>query len=193
MGASARTALRVFVAGFATETNTFSPIFADMDSFRASLYAPPGKHPATPTTCTAPLVIARQRSRAEGWTLIEGTTASSPPSGLVQRATYDELCTTILNELKVAIPVDAVLLCLHGAMVAVGVEDPEGDFIAAVRDVVRGRADEEQSRLIALRPLDAWGDVWHALTRLQDETERFALDKRQAIVASLGMLSGKMS
>ncbi len=64
---------------------------------------------------------------------------------------------------------------------------------AAVRDVVRGRADEEQSRLIALRPLDAWGDVWHALTRLQDETERFALDKRQAIVAGLGMLSGKMS
>jgi DNA polymerase-3 subunit delta' len=64
---------------------------------------------------------------------------------------------------------------------------------AAVRDVVRGRADEEQSRLIALRTLDAWGDVWHALTRLQDETERFALDKRQAIVQGLGMLSGKVS
>jgi DNA polymerase-3 subunit delta' len=64
---------------------------------------------------------------------------------------------------------------------------------AAVRDAVRGRADPEQSRLVALRPLDAWGDVWHALTRLQDETERFALDKRQAIVAGLGMLSGNMS
>jgi DNA polymerase-3 subunit delta' len=64
---------------------------------------------------------------------------------------------------------------------------------AAVRDEVRGRADPEQSRLVALRPLDAWGDVWHALTRLQDETERFALDKRQAIVAGLGMLSGNMS
>ena len=63
---------------------------------------------------------------------------------------------------------------------------------AAVRDVVRGRADEEQSRLVALRPLDAWGDVWHALTRLQDETERFALDKRKAIVAGLGMLSGNI-
>ena len=63
----------------------------------------------------------------------------------------------------------------------------------AVRDVVSGRADPEQSRLVALRPLDAWGDVWHALTRLQDETERFALDKRQAIVAGLGMLSGTMS
>ncbi len=64
---------------------------------------------------------------------------------------------------------------------------------SAVRDEVRGRADPEQSRLVALRPLDAWGDVWHALTRLQDETERFALDKRQAIVAGLGMLSGNMA
>jgi DNA polymerase III subunit delta' len=61
---------------------------------------------------------------------------------------------------------------------------------AAVRDSVRGRADPDQARLAALRPLDAWGDVWHALTRLQNETERFALDKRQALVASVGMLSG---
>jgi DNA polymerase-3 subunit delta' len=62
---------------------------------------------------------------------------------------------------------------------------------AAVRESVRGRADPEQERLIALRPLDAWGDLWAGLTRLQEETERFALDKRQAIVAGVGMLSGK--
>ena len=61
---------------------------------------------------------------------------------------------------------------------------------AAVRDSVRGRADPEQERLVALRPLDGWGEVWQGLTRLQDETERFALDKRQAIVAGIGLLSG---
>jgi len=37
-------------------------------------------------------------------------------------------------------------------------------------------------------PLAAWGEVWHALTRLQDETERFALDKRQALVQAIGLL-----
>lgn len=62
---------------------------------------------------------------------------------------------------------------------------------AAVRETVRGRADPEQRRLVALRPLDAWVELWHGLTQLQDETERFALDKRQAIVAGIGMLSGK--
>jgi DNA polymerase-3 subunit delta' len=61
---------------------------------------------------------------------------------------------------------------------------------AAVRESVRGRADLDQERLVALRPLDAWGELWQGLTRLQDETERFALDKRGAIVAGIGMLSG---
>ncbi len=59
---------------------------------------------------------------------------------------------------------------------------------AAVRDWVRGRADPEQTRIVALRPLDAWGDVWQGLTQLQDETEQFALDKRQAIIAGLALL-----
>jgi DNA polymerase-3 subunit delta' len=61
---------------------------------------------------------------------------------------------------------------------------------AAIRESVRGRADPDQQRIVALRPLDAWGELWQGLTRLQDETERFALDKRQAIVAGIGMLSG---
>ena len=63
---------------------------------------------------------------------------------------------------------------------------------AAVRESVRGRADGEQERMVALRPLDAWGEVWQGLTRLQDETERFSLDKRQAIIAGLGLLSEKI-
>ncbi len=61
---------------------------------------------------------------------------------------------------------------------------------AAVREAARGRADPDQQRLVGLRPLDAWGELWQGLSRLQDETERFALDKRQAIVAGIGLLRG---
>jgi DNA polymerase-3 subunit delta' len=64
---------------------------------------------------------------------------------------------------------------------------------ALVRDTVRGRADPEQQRLAALLPLEAWGEVWQGLLKLQDETERFALDKRQALVSCVGMLTGRMS
>jgi len=66
------------------------------------------------------------------------------------------------------------------------------DLAAAVRDAARGRADPEQMRFIAARPLDAWGEVWQGLTRLQDETEHLNLDKRQALIEGLGLLSGKM-
>ena len=60
----------------------------------------------------------------------------------------------------------------------------------AVREAAYGRGCSEQARFAGLRPLDARGDVWHALTWLQDVTERFPLDRRQAIVSGLGMLSG---
>ena len=61
---------------------------------------------------------------------------------------------------------------------------------SAVRAAARGQADPDQERMIAGRPIDAWDDLWQGLTRLQDDTERFSLDKRQAIVAGLGMLTG---
>ena len=60
---------------------------------------------------------------------------------------------------------------------------------AAVRNAARGQADAGQQRLAGLRPLAEWGDLWHALTRLQDDTERFNLDKRHAIVLSLDLLN----
>ena len=60
---------------------------------------------------------------------------------------------------------------------------------AMVRDMVRGRADAGQQRLAGLKPLAEWGNLWHALTRLQDDTERFNLDKRHAIVSTLDLLN----
>ena len=60
---------------------------------------------------------------------------------------------------------------------------------AAVRATARGQGDPAQQCLAATRPLAAWGDLWQALTRLQDETERFNLDKRHAIVSGLDLLN----
>ena len=57
----------------------------------------------------------------------------------------------------------------------------------SVREAARGRAD----RLARLRPLGEWGEVWHALGRLQDETERANLDKRHAVVAGLDLLNAR--
>jgi microcystin degradation protein MlrC len=44
--------MRIFVAGLATEVNTFSPIFIGMEDFRRNLYAGPGQHDDRPTLVT---------------------------------------------------------------------------------------------------------------------------------------------
>ncbi|MCJ8141266.1 M81 family metallopeptidase [Falsirhodobacter halotolerans] len=128
--------MRIFTAAMATETNTFSPIVIDKRAFEASLYAPPGTHPDTPTLCTAPITVGRRVCAARGWTLIEGTAAWADPAGLVARTTHEGLRDEILEQLRAALPVDGVMLGLHGAMVAQGCDDPEGDLLARIRTLV---------------------------------------------------------
>jgi microcystin degradation protein MlrC len=131
--------MKIFTASLATETNTFSPVPTDRASFEMAFYAGPGQHPETPTLCSSPMVVLRRRAAAEGFDLVEGTATWAEPGGLVQRETYEGLRDEILDELRAALPVDAVVLGLHGAMVAQGYDDPEGDFLERIRAMVGPR------------------------------------------------------
>ena len=128
--------MRIFTASLATETNTFAPIPTDLRSFEDAGLYPPGRHPDGPTICTSPLWVLRQRARESNLEVIEGTCAWAEPAGLTARAVYEELRDRILAELDAAMPVDAVALGLHGAMVAHGYDDCEGDLLARVRALV---------------------------------------------------------
>ncbi|MDI7862038.1 M81 family metallopeptidase [Rhizobiaceae bacterium n13] len=129
--------MRIFTASLATETNTFSPVPTDRASFEMAFYAAPGEHPETPTLCSSPIVALRRRvAQDDSLTVIEGTATWAEPGGLVQRQTYEALRDEILDQLKAALPVDAVILGLHGAMVAQGYDDCEGDLLARVRDII---------------------------------------------------------
>jgi len=128
--------MRMFAASIGTETNTFSPIPTALESFHESFYAPPGQHPDDAKLCTAPLWVARRRAKAEGWTLVEGSCSFAEPAGLVSREAYETLRDEVLGQLRAAMPVDGVVLGLHGAMVADGYDDCEGDLIENVRAIV---------------------------------------------------------
>jgi len=127
--------MRIFTASLATETNTFSPVPTDMASFKGTFYAGPGQHPDTPTLCSSPVLVLRKRAAAEGFTLIEGTSTWAEPGGLIRRDVFETLRDEILDQLRAALPVDAVVLGLHGAMVASGYDDCEGDLLARVREI----------------------------------------------------------
>ena len=132
--------MRIFTASLATETNSFSPIPTSRQSYEQTLYFPPGKHPDRGTLCTGPLWVARRRAKQEGFELIEGSCFWAEPSGPTMQASYESMRDEILDQLRAAMPVDGVLLGLHGAMVAYGYDDCEGDLIARVREIVGPKA-----------------------------------------------------
>ena len=131
--------MRLFTASLATESNSFSPIPTNRASYEAAFYYPPGQHPDVPRHTTAPLYVARRRARQEGFELVEGSCFWAEPSGPTKQADYEEMRDEILGELSAAMPVDGVLLGLHGAMIAYGYDDPEGDLIERVRAIVGAR------------------------------------------------------
>lgn len=128
--------MRAFAASLSCETNTFSPIPTGLASFRERVYFPGGTHPEHMTHCSGPLWVARQRCKELGWELVEGLVASAMPGGTVTRAAYESLRDELLSDLQAALPVNMVLLGLHGAMVADGYDDCEGDLLCRVRALV---------------------------------------------------------
>ncbi|HUP07312.1 MAG TPA: M81 family metallopeptidase [Caldimonas sp.] len=128
--------MRVFTGGIATETNTFAPMPTGLASFRDRGYYPAGTHPDTMSFFAGPLWAARERGRAKGWTVVEGLVAAAQPSGTTTRFAYETLREELLRDLAAALPVDMVVLGLHGAMVAQGYDDCEGDLLARVRATV---------------------------------------------------------
>lgn len=129
--------MRLFTAAIATETNTFSPLPTSMAAYREGVFLRPGEHPDdTPLMCTSPLWVARRRAAAEGFTLVEGSCFAASPAGLTNRSDYETMRDEILEQLRAALPLDGVLLGLHGAMVAHGYDDVEGDVIERVRATV---------------------------------------------------------
>ncbi len=128
--------MRLFVAALGTETNTFSPIPTGLGSFEEYLWFEAGRHPEEPRFFTGPIVAARRRAAADGLTVIEGLAAFAAPAGLTTRHAWETLRDRLLDQLRAALPVKIVLLSLHGAMVADGYEDCEGDLLARVRALV---------------------------------------------------------
>ncbi len=128
--------MRLFTATIATETNTFSPMPTSLDSYKASVFFRPGEHPTdAPRMCTAPLFVGRARAKKEGFELIEGSCFAASPAGTTNRADYEFMRDEVLGQLKAALPVDGLLLGLHGAMVAHGYDDVEGDIIERCRQI----------------------------------------------------------
>lgn len=83
------------------------------------------------------------------------------PAGLATRETFDWLQSELLTALNAALPVDGLLLALHGAMAADGHPDVEGEILAAARAIVG-----PQTPIVAT--LDLHANITRAMVQAAD-------------------------
>lgn len=118
---------RIAIAGLAIESSTFSPATSDVAAFRTREGADIFSY--YPFLDSASV----DRGRAEWFPALRG---HAIPGGIVTREAYEELVGKTLEMLKENLPYDGLFFDIHGAMSVVGLDDPEGDFITRVREVV---------------------------------------------------------
>ena len=74
--------------------------------------------------------------REAGAVLLPLPWTSATPAGYVTRDAYERIATMIVDDVRASLPLDAIYLSLHGAMVAEHLEDPEGELLDRIRAVV---------------------------------------------------------
>jgi len=77
-----------------------------------------------------------EKAAEHGWELVPLAAAETMPSGEIEAAAYAEVKEGMLARLRAALPVDGVLLDLHGAAMVEGLDDSEGDLLAGIRRLV---------------------------------------------------------
>lgn len=144
--------MRIFAAGLATETNTFAPFPAGRIAFEeAGVFRGDG---SLKGGALGPMLkVWRDGAEAIGAEFVEGFSSFAQPAGITPRPVYEAYRDDILDQIARDGPFDVVLLALHGAMVAEGYDDCEGDLIGRARallpDAVIGAELDPHAHLTA--------------------------------------------
>ena len=128
--------MKFLVAAFKHETNTFSPVITDRRRFFNGEAEPLRGDDAinarrgTGTGMGGFIAVCER----EGIAMEAAVLADAWPSGIVQSDAYEYIAGLICEALEKG-RYDAVLLDLHGAMVAEGFEDAEGELLRRLRAI----------------------------------------------------------
>jgi len=128
--------MKLFVAGMAHETNTFSPLPTSKRAFEELMVRPKtgqGIDRLGDAFGYKDFIRMGEQSQMQ---ITKSLFCAAQPSAPTVQKDYEELRDEILNDLKAAMPVDLVLLMLHGAQMAQGYDDCEGDILEKVRAIV---------------------------------------------------------
>lgn len=118
---------RIAIAGLAIESSTFSPAQTHEEAFHARV---------GDTILSSYEFLARDSTLYKSAQWFPVLIGRSLPGGIVTREAYESLMNKMLDGLKKDLPYDGMFFDIHGAMSVVGLDDPEGDMIERIRQVV---------------------------------------------------------
>ena len=124
--------MKTFIACLGTETNTFSPIPTGEETFAETMLYHGDATSHEPSLFSGPLHVWRRAAELEQRKVVESLAAFAQPAGLTIRRVYEKFRDEILDDLRAAMPVEVVLINMHGAMVAEGYDDCEGDLLSLI-------------------------------------------------------------
>lgn len=124
--------MKILIARLNHETNTFSPVPTPLEAFAPTYGGAAYRANLGMRTAMAAFI---DLAEALGAAIVTPVSAIANPSGPVQAQAYDALTERIV---AAAPGCDAILLDLHGAMVAENSSDGEGDLLARVRAAAPG-------------------------------------------------------
>ncbi|HBG42803.1 MAG TPA: microcystin degradation protein MlrC [Porphyromonadaceae bacterium] len=118
---------RIAIAGIAIESSTFSPAVSHEEAFKTRV----GDSVFTYYPFFAPDSGIIDRA-----TWLPTLRGHAMPGGIVTREAYESLVTKTLDMLKDRLPLDGLFFDIHGAMSVQGLDDPEGDFLVRIRQLI---------------------------------------------------------
>lgn len=131
--------MKILVAGYQHETNTFAPLKADWaaftrgDVFPAFMQGQAMLDQLTGVNLPAGGFIAAAQER--GWEVLPGCWCGASPSAYVTQDAFERISSAVLADVAKG-GFDAIYLDLHGAGVAEHVADTEGELIDRIRALV---------------------------------------------------------
>lgn len=128
--------MRVVIARMQHETNTFSPVRTPLAAFGTGTGAGPYRGAAARRVMTGARVAMGAMlaaAEARGCEIVTPLAGMAYPSAPAEAAAYTAMCDAICA--AVAAGCDAILLDLHGAMVAENSIDGEGDLLERIRAI----------------------------------------------------------
>lgn len=130
-------AFRVLTAEFITENNTFKKGWTELHDFRVDTLAEGDEAIAMRGEANTELGGFLEAAAERGWEMTHVISALASPNAPVSAEAYDYVTGRICDAIRARQGrIDGILLGLHGAQVAEGHEDGEGELLRRIRALV---------------------------------------------------------